>query len=952
MRFRFKSCLLAGSMFAVVLAGGASAQPVVKRDNVWAQEYAGRPADPAVRFGRLPNGVRYAILKNATPAKQAALRLRIGSGSMSERDDQQGLAHFLEHMAFKGSTHVPGGDMIQILQRKGLEFGPDTNAGTGQDETVYQFNLPENDEDSLDTGLMLLREIAGELTLSQAAMDPERGVVLSEERVRDTPSYESGVDALRFVFDGQLVGQRMPIGKVEILQKAPVSLIRQFYESEYRPEDATVVVVGDVDVDKMEAKIKAKFSDWKAKAPGPQRVDTGVVRQRGPAVELFERPGAAPLMSLSWVRPYDPTADTAARERRDLVQILALQVLNRRLSREAQAAGAPFINVRATRENVLKSADLTQLEVRYNPGAWQGALNATLDAQRRLVQFGVRQDELDQEIAELRAAFTNAAAGASTRQTARLADGIVRAANEDEVFTSPAQDLAEFEAAVRGLTPAEVDAAAKALFAGSGPLLFVAGPTPITGGVEAVKTALTAATGRSVTAGAAETTKTWPYASFGPPGRVVSRHEIADLGITDVRFANGVRLLVKPTTFSKDQIQVGVRIGSGRAGVKAGESHALWVVGPGAQAFTFGGTKELTYDELQRLTAGKVVSAQLGLGDDAFTLFGATRPQDFDTELQTLTAYTARPAMRPQAFDRIKALIAGQMPQIDATPAAVFARAAVPALHSGDLRFQAVPTAEMLAASTPADMAALLANDLQTGPITVSVVGVVTPDEAIASVARTYGALPPRTGKRAPAFRTAFPSGVKTPVVAIHRGRADQSIAFEAWPTTDFFADPQGQRVLGVLSEVLKNRLTDRLRVALGATYSPSADTESSEVFQHYGYLQALVETPVDKAPGFYTELDKIVADLKAAPVSPDELNRAKSPRIEQRVKAQQTNAYWSGALLSLDRDPRFADAIRQLTTAIQKVTAQDVMAAARTYLRDDKAYKLVVRAAPAPPAH
>jgi len=952
MRVHVKTALVAGSMFAVVLAGAAAAQPVVKRDNVWAQAYAGRPADPAVRFGQLPNGVRYAILKNATPAKQAALRLRINSGSMSERDDQQGLAHFLEHMAFKGSAHVPGGDMVQILQRKGLEFGPDTNAFTGQDETVYQFNLPENDEDSLDTGLMLLREIAGELTLSQTAMEPERGVVLSEERARDTPQYETAVDEQRFIFAGQLVAQRQPIGKVDILEKAPVTLIRQFYESEYRPEDATVVAVGDFDVDKMEARIKAKFSDWKPKAPGPRSIDTGVVKQRGPAVELFERPGASPQMALSWMRPYDPTADTAARERRDLVRLLALQVLNRRLGREAQAADAPFIGAGAGRLDALKSADLTQLAVQYKPGAWQAALNASLDAQRRLVQFGVRQDELDVEIAQFRAALTNAAAGASTRQTARLADELVRAANDDEVFTSPAQDLAEFEADVKGVTPAEVNAAAKELFAGSGPLLFVASPTPIAGGVEAVKTALAAATGRTVTAGAAEVAKTWPYSSFGAPGRVVSRRQIADLGITDVRFANGVRLLIKPTTFSKDQIRVAVRIGSGRLGVKPAESHALWAVSPGAPVLILGGTKELTFDELQRLEAGKVVSAQLGLGDDAYDLAGVTRPQDFDTQLQLLTAYTVRPGMRPQAFDRIKAALAGQMAQIEATPQAVLSRAVVPALHNGDPRFQAVPTAEMLAASTPADLSALLAGDLQNGPITVSVVGVVIPDDAIAAVARTYGALPPRTGKRAPAFRVAFPPGVKTPVVAIHRGRADQAFAFEAWPTTDFFADPQEQRVLGVLSEVLKNRLTDRLRVALGATYSPSADTDSSEVFQHYGFLDALVETPVDKVPGFYTELDKIVADLKAAPVKADELNRAKAPRIEQRIKAQQTNAYWSAALLSLDRDPRFADAIRLLTTAIQKVTAQDVMAAARTYLRDDKAYRLVVRAQPAPAAH
>lgn len=952
MRSTFCLRLLAGSVLvasaglALAPAAGLAAEPL-KRDGVWAQTYAGRAADPAVRFGQLPNGLRYAILKNTTPAKQASLRLRIGSGSLSERDDQQGLAHFLEHMAFKGSAHVPGGDMVQILQRKGLSFGADTNAETGWDETVYKLNLPENDDDSLDTGLMLLREIGSELTLSQAAMDPERGVVLSEERTRDTPGYQSAVRQIRFSLEGQLAGRRIPIGKVEVLQHAPVSLIREFYDAEYRPDNATVVAIGDFDVDRMEARIKARFGDWRPKDAHRHPVDLGQVERRGVQADVFSGQGAPETLVVSWASPADETADTAARERRDTVRLLAEAVLNRRLGVLAQSADAPFIAAGASRQTLFRSADLTEIQVQPKAGAWKEALAAVLTEQRRLTQFGVQQSELDREIAQLRTVLINAAAGASTRPTTRLIDSFISVENENDVFTSPAQDLAEFDADVRGLTVNDVKAAADTLFTGSGPLIFVSSQTPVAGGAEAVKSAVAEIEARPVTAGAVEAVKAWPYANFGPPGQVVSRHALADLGVTDVRFANGVRLLIKPTAFAKDEIKVGVRVGAGRIGAPKDLARALWAVGRAAPVVVLGGTRALTYEEIQQILASKVASVQFAIEDDAYLLAGKTRPQDLDTQLQLLTAYTTSPGLRPQAFERIKRAFAAQLPQLRATALGVLALESAPVLHGGDPRFQVLPSDAALAASGPDDLTALIGDALKNGPVEVSVVGDVTPDQAIEAVSRTYGALPPRREGRPAPFAVTFPAGAREPQVFTHTGRADQAAAFEAWSTDDLYDAPQEARAVGVLAEVLKNRLTDRLRVAQGATYSPMAESDNSNVFRGFGFVEAAVETPVDKVPGFFAEMDKIATELRSTPPTADEMARAKKPRIEQRLKLQQTNDYWVAALGQLDGDPRAESTIRDLVSGVEKVTAADVLAAAQKYLRDDRAVRLIVRAAP-----
>ncbi|MBE7217428.1 MAG: insulinase family protein, partial [Caulobacteraceae bacterium] len=614
---------------SLALAAGAQAQVASplgppKRDGVWGQSYSDLKPEADVRFGQLPNGLRYAVKRNRTPGGQASLRLRIGAGSLEEHDDQQGLAHFLEHMAFKGSAHVPEGEMIKILQRKGLAFGPDTNAFTSFDQTVYELDLPETDADTLDTGLFLLRETASELTLSQSAMDSERGVILSEERLRDSPAYQSQKAELGFLLAGQRVPQRWPIGQVDIIKTAPVSRIRQFYEANYRPDDATVIAVGDFDPDEMVRKITARFGDWKAKAPAPPAVDLGHVETRGEAAEVFAKPGAPQEVQLTYAAPYDDIADTFAREQRDTVEQLALAVLNRRLDRISRQPNAPFIEAQAARANVVESAKLMSVSVDTTPDGWAKGLAAAVQEVRRAVQFGVTAPELQREIAEMRTQLANKAAGADTRKTPSIASEIVQVVNDDEVLTGPVQNAALFDRYVKAATLPAVNAALRAAFVGSGPLLTLSSSQAVPGGEAALRQAYDSAAAKPVTADAAVAAKPWPYGgqAFGAPGRVVEQRAVADLGLVQARFANGVRLTVKRTPFATDEIYVAVRLGDGRLGLPRDRVSPLWA----AAALTAGGTEELTADEIEQTLADKVVSSRFTATDDAWQFTGKTRP--------------------------------------------------------------------------------------------------------------------------------------------------------------------------------------------------------------------------------------------------------------------------------------------------------------------------------------
>src|SRR4051794_39500557 len=178
---------IVASLLLVSSAPVLGAEAPAKQPGRWAQDYTGRKADPSVRFGTLPNGLRYAIQHNETPHDGVAMRMRIGAGSLQERDEELGLAHFLEHMAFRGSARVADGEVVHMLQRQGLSFGPDTNAFTAQDQTVYLFNFPKADATALDTGFTLFREIGQHLTLDAGLVEQEKGVVLSEERMSDVP---------------------------------------------------------------------------------------------------------------------------------------------------------------------------------------------------------------------------------------------------------------------------------------------------------------------------------------------------------------------------------------------------------------------------------------------------------------------------------------------------------------------------------------------------------------------------------------------------------------------------------------------------------------------------------------------------------------------------------------------------------------------------------------------
>lgn len=902
---------------------------------------AGLEADPAVRFGILPNGMRYALRKNATPPGEASLRLRIDTGSLNERDDQLGVAHFLEHMVLNGTKNVPEGEFMKRLERHGLKLGPDTNATTDFEQTVYMLDLPETDADTVDTALFLLREVADKALFDPKSIDSERGIILAEERTRATPQLRQAMDELAYLYPGQLLSKRLPIGTTEVIRTAPRERFVQFYNAYYRPEKATLVAVGDFDVDAMEARIRKSFADWRGEGPAGAVADQGSPARRSPDAAIFVDPAIATRASVAWVRPPDLEPDSRARRKARVVETLGLTILNRRLDIIASnRVPAPFVAARATQNQIAETAEVTQVLAVAEAGKWQKALEVIDQEQRRLVQFGVTPGEVAREVANARTALAQAVAGAGTRQSRALATGLVGAVNRDTTPLSPAAGLSLFEEAVKDIGPQQLQSAVARLFSGSGPLLYLTTPVAVEGGKDALLAAYRSAGRTAVTAPVAARVLAWPYSSFGTPGEVAERREIAGIGATGVRFANGVRLTVKPTSFAKDRISVAVRVGDGKLDLVSPKAPLVGGITGGN--FSAAGLKKMGSEAISQALTGKSFGVSLGVDEDAFVLSGTTRGEDLATQMQVLAAFVSEPGWRASPYLRAKSVFPQLLAQMAATPAGVWGRDGRALLVSGDRRW-AMAGADEVAASSIADARALIEGPLVNDPIEVVIVGDVTVEDAVRQTAATFGALAPRTGQKAAPTRLAFPAATAEPVVLTHKGRADQGLAFIGWPTPDFHADMRESRTLDLLAEVFQLRLTEAIREKQGVSYAPRAGHVASTTFLGYGYLAGEVQAPPDKLDAFLAEAQSIASGLARAPVSADELVRAVRPLTERLQRSQASNEWWLGRLRDAQTDPRIVAAILSQPGDYRSVTPADLQRVAAKYMVPARAYKAKV---------
>lgn len=904
--------------------------------------------DPSVRYGKLPNGLRYAIRVNHTPSQAASFRLRFDVGSLMEDEDQRGLAHFLEHMAFNGSRNVPEGEMLRLLQRHGLSFGAHTNAYTSFDETVYQLDAPNVEPETLDTAFMLMRELASNLTIAPDAMNRERGVVLSEERARNTPDFRATVAEWRALYPNARFSERMPIGLTDVLQHAPVQRLRDFYESYYRPERAFFVITGDFDIDEMEAHIRQTFGDWLAARPDPGDPELGDSND-GATAGYFYDAGATTGVKLQSIRPALNEANTSTNVRRYLLRAIANGALSRRLTRIARSANAPFQAAQASDSELYETLAVSSVSMTTRPENWEAALSSGEQEIRRALAHGFTQAEVNEQVANLRRYFTTNAQQAATRTSADLADAITREFGHWGVYTAPDYDLALFERLATEFTPANVQEAFRDQWAGVEPRTYLTSNTQIDNAAQREVQVLDQSRRVAVTAPEESGTTQFAYTNFGAPGQVAERHELADLGITTVRFANNVRLNLKPTAFADDSILVSVRFGAGRLELPASQPGLSMLISSLAE----GGLEAHAADELQSILAGRNVRTQIGVTDDAFSLSGATTPSDLELELQVMAAHLTHPGYRAEGLERFRQNIAIQYPTIASTPGGVAQRDVARHLRSGDARY-GIPPQDVLMSRSYDELRATLQRASTHGAIEIGIVGDIDIEQTIDLVGRTFGALPAREATDPPFTserRLSFPQGAHQATVINHQGQPNRSMALVYWPTVDD-SNARIVHTLELLRAVMSLKLIERVRESEGATYSPSAQAFFSHANPGYGYLGVSLDLVPQEVNRFFGIVDEIAASLAAGDISADELERARRPILDDFRNSLEDNSYWYGLVATAQSDPSALDHHRSTVADYQSVTTADLRTAARRYLVRERAYRIAIMPGPATPTN
>jgi zinc protease len=920
--------ILAGSAPALAATVSAAKQTV----NGWGVPLTDVTPDAAVRYGTLPNGMKYAIMHNATPKGTASVRLQIAFGSIAETDKERGLAHFIEHMAFNGSTHVPEGEMVKMLEREGLAFGPDTNAVTGFDTTTYMLDLPKTDDEHVDSALFLFRETASELKFDPAAVNRERGVILGEERSRDNFQYHEVVDLLGFQVPETPYPNRLPIGVDSVLKTASADSIRDLYHRYYRPENATLVFVGDADPAVIEAKIKKVFGDWKgvgpAGAPLPRgKVDLG----RAASFDTFIDPAVATTVNYTIARPWSDPKDTLAERHHKIVQALAAAMFNRRLQKLVNTPGSSLLGGAMATDEEQDAARMTSVTLAAKDGDWKDALTTAEQEVRRAVKYGFTASELKTQVEDTTGALKAAVEAEATRSNQSLANLILSVAGTDKFVTTPKFAAAEFADVAKTLTPAEVNAAFRELWTGSAPLIHVSAKQDIP--TQQLADAFNASREVAVAAPKESEAKAFAYESFGKPGAVASDTRIADLGVRTVRFANNVRLNIKKTNFETGRVRFLVRLGDGILDLpkdEPGLAPMLTITSATAAL------KKHSLEDLKDMLAGKVITVGTKVESDGFVASGATTPQDLALQMKVSAAYLLDPGFRPEAAGQWANVLPILEKQVDAQPEAVAGVRLPILLASGDQRF-GMPTAAVLSKRSFDEAKAALAPVIASAPIEITIVGDVDENAAIAAVASTFGALPKRklsdtvpADVRKASFRTD-----NSPIVLKHDGPADKALVESVWPTTD---DSNYREVIGIelLKDVLNVMLTDSVRETLGDSYGVSVASNMSDVFTGYGYMSAAAVVAPDKTDEVQKAIADAAAELREKPVSADILARARNPDLEKIDHSLRDNGYWLAALSKAQSEPDRLNRIRERKKLIQSITAADIQKLAQKYLRPD----------------
>lgn len=907
----------------------------------WLYEGSDVPVDESWTFGVLPNGLRYAVKKNDVPAGQVSIRVRIDAGALHENNEEQGFAHLIEHLSFRGSTFVPDGEAKRIWQRFGVTFGSDSNAQTTPTQTVYKLDLPNATPEKLDESVKIISGMIRNPRISDTALNAERSIVLAELR-ENSGAQLIYSDALRqHAFQGQRLANRSTIGTPETLHAASAQALNAFHDRWYRPENAVIVMAGDMEPTQLANLVQKYFYDWKGTGPRAPEPEFGDPTPTGTPTRVLVEATLPTTVSIAYLRPWRKVDDTIAYNQQLLVDALALQIINRRLEVQARGGGN-FLFAEVAQEDISRTADATLVSVTPVGDRWEAATKDVRAVIADAVATPPSKADIDRELVLFGNALRTMLDSYPFEAAAKQADDIVNAVDIRETVAAPKTVVEVFEGMKDKFTPERLLASTQALFKADATRLMLSSPAPVANADNRALAALQAPVAANTGARLANNALGFDaLPKLGAPGKLVSEETISRLEMTKLELSNGVRGLLYPNKAESGQIRVLVRFGKGYQSVTPTNGRLLWA---GPYVLPENGIGKLKRTDIDQMVNGRRIELNFAIDDDAFEFAANTRPDDLADQLTLIATKLEHPGWDTAPVERAKALATSGYDSFEMSATSVLQRDLEYLLRSKDPRWKAAAPAE-IAKIDPASFQAYWAPLMSQGPIEVMLFGDFDKATAVAALEKSFGALRPRAPVAvAPAAKTVnFPAPIEAPVRLTHKGSSDQAAAVMAWPTGGGIAGITEGRQLEILAAVFRDRLFEKFRAEQAASYSPDMAASWPKDFTSGGYLMAYTQVKPADVERFFDFANEVAADLSTNPVSADELQRAVEPMKQAVERAASGNTFWLNQLKGATYDPTRFVALGRLYSDYTEVTPDQLQILAKRYFVKEKSWKLVV---------
>lgn len=909
------------------------------------------PADQAIRTGKLPNGMTYYIRHNEKPKGQADFYILHDVGAIQENDSQQGLAHFLEHMAFNGTKNLPGKQLIEYLESVGVKFGYNLNAGTSWDQTTYLIkDVPTTRGGVVDSALLILHDWSHFIALRPEEIDSERGVIMEELRTRDGAQWRSMIKMLQAVGRGTKYAERNLIGYLDGLKGFQHDELEAFYRAWYRPDYQAVVVVGDIDVDAIETKIRTLMADIPAPAADAPQKETIVVPDNDePIVSIYTDPEMqGSRIQLFIKRPATPKQINALvyGEMIDVIASYIATMENARLQEIAMQPDAPFIGGGMTVTGglgVIPTLDITGFVAMTQDGKLKEGFEALYAEMEKVRRYGFTQGEFERAQENLLRQCERQWANRNDRTNAQFVDICLENYRKNTPMPDAETEWRLDSMLVKTINVDAVNAVAQQLITPTNQVIVINAPEKE--GVENPTEAEILAIRERVTASEVK-----PYEDnvvkeeLIPAGvelkgsPVVATHQDAAYGTTEWRLANGIRVVVKPTTYKADELQLNVAAKGGLSLLSDTEYHMGALL---PSIVSMSGVGKFSSTELRKQLAGKSARVQPVVGEYASTMSGHCSPKDVETMLQLLWLSFEQPRFDENDYNTFMKMVRTQLENVRTNPDYVAAERFAEVAYGGNPR-RLMLTSEQL---DHFDFAALEGIYRKLYPtadgFVFTFVGNVDPETLRPLVEKYIGSLPaggtaltfvddrcaPVEGKVEETFRTPMQQP-KVSVRYLFSGELPHTIA--------------NKLAVGFLAEALSSRYLISIREEKGGTYGVHVQGQTEYVPAERYALTIQFDTNEEQADELCEIILKEIEQIAAEGPRSEDIEKHREFMLKNWNNSLEQNGSWMSYLKT--KQEAGLDYLADYEPAIRALTGADVQAFARKMLADGNMVKVVMR--------